>query len=35
MLLLIFATGLMLVRFTRASQRLAELRLNIVAGVSA
>src|SRR6185437_9567976 len=34
MLLLILATGAALVRFTRASQRLAELRMNIVAGVS-
>jgi signal transduction histidine kinase len=34
MLLLIFVTGLTLVRFTRASQRLSEFRMNIVAGVS-
>ncbi|HWD98341.1 MAG TPA: HAMP domain-containing sensor histidine kinase [Bryobacteraceae bacterium] len=34
MLLLIFVTGLTLVRLTRASQRLSELRMNIVAGVS-
>jgi signal transduction histidine kinase len=34
MLLLIVATGAALVRFTRASQRLAALRMNIVAGVS-
>jgi signal transduction histidine kinase len=34
MLLLIVATGAALVRFTRATHRLTELRMNIVAGVS-